>query len=418
MELPDYSGAKVSQVTNADAMNNSKMLDKHFEEQMNTIVARKRQEKIEQARANGKVEKYLNSMPDGIDTSKLPQKYIPGVQEWAKERQLEFAQLAQQAATAESNGDFSNSVLIKSEMSKIESSFKNLDGQLTSFKSYKDNFLEDSQNGMVSNSVNTNKRGLLSSVYTDELNMSFDESGGITFVNEEGGYVKFDEIPDYTVKNNKGASEILNMNEAVYKSGVMSPSSERLYRMKLQNITKSRDEVMSLATDDFITEGGLGIMDDDLLYNEDRTDELRNMVIDSYMGMFKETAATSIKESNSKTKNRGTSSERKYQKVMSNMFDGLVAFQNGDLGPLSAFSKAQVLEDEDAGMALFYSDEVIPLKDMTEYTLYKILKKEGVPDNMIPSIEDLRSMMSGGGGEQQGQSQEASAADLIAKYSN
>lgn len=418
MELPDYSGAKVSQVTNADAMNNSKMLDKHFEEQMNSIVARKRQEKIEQARANGKVEKYLNSMPDGIDTSKLPQKYIPGVQKWAKERQLEFAQLAQQAATAESNGDFSNSVLIKSEMSKIESSFKNLDGQLTSFKSYKDNFLEDSQNGMVSNSVNTNKRNLLSSVYTDELNMSFDESGGITFVNEEGGYVKFDEIPDYTVKNNKGASEILNMNEAVYKSGVMSPSSERLYRMKLQNITKSRDEVMSLATDDFITEGGLGIMDDDLLYNEDRTDELRNMVIDSYMSMFKETAATSVKESSSKTKTRGGSAtERKYGTVLNNMFKGLSNFANGDGGSLNAYSKGQFLDNKDGTGELIYNDEVISLgKELNENTIYRILKKEGVPDNMIPSLEEIREMINGGSGEEQ--ATEPSAADLIAKYSN
>ena len=420
MELPDYSGAKVGQVTNVDAMNNSKMLDKHFEEQMNSIVARKRQQKIEEARANGKVEKYLNSMPDGIDTSKLPQKYIPGVQEWAKERQLEFAQLAQQAATAESNGDFSNSVLIKSEMSKIESSFRNLDGQLTSFKSYKDNFLDDSQNGMVSNSVNTNKRNLLSSVYTDELNMSFDESGGITFVNEEGGYVKFDEIPDYTVKNNKGASEILNMNEAVYKSGVMSPSSERLYRMKLQNITKSRDEVMSLATDDFITEGGLGIMDDDLLYNEERTDELRNMVIDSYMNMFKETASTSVKEKANRTRTKtrgGSATERKYGTVLNNMFKGLSNFANGDGGSLTAYSKGQFLDNEDGTGDLIYSDEVIFLdKNLNENTIYRILKKEGVPDNMIPSLEEIREMINGGSSEEQ--ATEPSAADLIAKYSN
>lgn len=413
MELPDYSGAKVSQVTNADAMNNSKMLDKHFEEQMNTIVARKRQEKIEQARANGKVEKYLNSMPDGIDTSKLPQKYIPGVQEWAKERQLEFAQLAQQAATAESNGDFSNSVLIKSEMSKIESSFKNLDGQLTSFKSYKDNFLEDSQNGMVSNSVNTNKRNLLSSVYTDELNMSFDESGGITFVNEEGGYVKFDEIPDYTVKNNKGASEILNMNEAVYKSGVMSPSSERLYRMKLQNITKSRDEVMSLATDDFITEGGLGIMDDDLLYNEDRTDELRNMVIDSYMSMFKETASTSKKVSNKKG---GTISQKKHSATLNNIFNGLQMFQQGEVRDLDAFSKGELSMNDEGFYTMWYGDKFVDLDEVDEYTIYKMLELEGIPSDMRPSLDQIRGYLQGQ--QPQEQSQEESAADKIAKYSN
>jgi hypothetical protein len=189
------------------------------------------------------------------------------------------------------------------------------------------------------------------------------------------------------------------MNEAVYKSGVMSPSSERLYRMKLQNITKSRDDVLSLATDDFITEGGLGILDDDLLYNEERTDELRDMVIDSYMGMFKETAATSVKESSSKTKTRGGSAtERKYGTVLNNMFKGLSNFANGDGGSLTAYSKGQFLDNQDGTGDLIYSDEVIFLdKNLNENTIYRILKKEGVPDNMIPSLEEIRAMISGGG---------------------
>ena len=293
---------------------------------MNVIIARKREEKAREAKANAKVEKYINAMPDGIDTSKLPAKYKPGVQEWAKNKQLEFAQLAQQAADLESSGDFTSSIAIKNRMTEIENSFKNIDNQLVQFKSYKDGFLEDSQNGMVSNSVNTTKRDLLSSVYTDEFNMTFSDDGSITFLNEEGGYVNFDEIPDYTVKNNKGASEILNMNEAVYKSGKMSPSTQKLYKMKLQNITKSRDEVLSLATDDFITEGGLGILDDDLLYNEERTDELRSIVIDAYMNMFNETAKTSIKKSSRRSGGRsrsGTQSERKYQAKMDNILKGL-----------------------------------------------------------------------------------------------
>ena len=87
---------------------------------MNSIIARKRQEKAEQARANAKVEKYLNSMPDGIDTSKLPGKYKPSIHEWAKGKQLEFAGLAQQAAEYEGAGDFTNSIAIKRRMTEIE----------------------------------------------------------------------------------------------------------------------------------------------------------------------------------------------------------------------------------------------------------------------------------------------------------
>jgi hypothetical protein len=390
MELPDYSGSKVVNVTNADALNNSKLQDKHFQEQMNTILARKREEQIKKARSNAKVEKYLNTMPDGIDTSKLPAKYQPGVQDWAKSKQLEFAELAQQAANYESNGDFTNSIAIKSRMTEIENSFKNVDSQLAQFKSYKDNFLEDSQNGMVSNSVNPYKRDLLSSVYTDELDMTFSDDGNITFLNEEGGYVNFNEIPDYTVKNNKGASEILNMNDAVYKSGVMSPSTERLYKMKLQNITKSRDDVLSLATDDFITEGGLGILDDDLLYNEERTDELRNMVIDSYMKMFKETASTSVKAS---TKKSGTMSQKKHTQTLNNIFSGLQTFKNGEVRDLDAFSKGELALNDEGSYTMWYGDKFVDLDVIDEYTIYKMLELEGVPSDMRPSLDQIRSYL-------------------------
>ena len=397
MQLPDYSGRGVEGITNADAMNNSKIQSQHFQEQMNVIIARKRQEKLEQAKSNAKVEKYLNAMPDGIDTSKLPAKYKPGVQNWAKGKQLEFAQLAQQAAQYEGSGDFTNSIAIKAKMTEIENSFRNVDNQLGQFKAYKDGFLEDSQNGMVSNSVNATKRNLLSSVYTDELNMTFSDDGSITFLNDEGGYLDFNDIPDYTVKNNKGASEILNMNEAVYKSGKMSPSTQRLYRMKLQNITKSRDEVLSLATDDFITEGGLGILDDDLLYNEERTDELRNMVIDTYMSMFNETAKTSVKKSRSRSgggSRSGTQSERKYQAKMNNILKGLSSIGEDNARELDVYTKG-VVDIIDGKPSIWYGEDPVELDDMDAYDVYDVLKREGVPDNMIPSIDSIEGMMNG-----------------------
>ena len=34
MQLPDYSGQGVEGITNADAMNNSKLQDQHFQQQM------------------------------------------------------------------------------------------------------------------------------------------------------------------------------------------------------------------------------------------------------------------------------------------------------------------------------------------------------------------------------------------------
>ncbi len=398
MQLPDYSGRGVEGITNADAMNNAKIQEEHFQKQMNAIIARKREEKAEQARANAKVEKYLNAMPDGIDTSKLPAKYKPSVQDWAKNKQLEFAGLAQQAAEFESAGDFTNSIAIKSRMTEIENSFRNIDSQLAQFKSYKDNFLEDSQNGLVSNSVSTTKRNLLSSVYTDELNMTFSDDGTITFLNEEGGYLDFNDIPDYIVKNNKGASEILNMNEAVYRSGKMSPSTQRLYRMKLQNITKSRDEVLSLATDDFITEGGLGILDDDLLYNEERTDELRNMVIDTYMDMFKTSSSEGAKVKAAKSsrgsggrRSGGSASDRKYSTMVGNFLEGYNALRDGNVKNLLRYLPGDysiTKSDQVEGVYEFQKGSGTPrIIDPTNAEDFKhVLALTGVPQNYWPEL--------------------------------
>ena len=157
---------------------------------------------------------------------------------------------------------------------------------------------------------------------------------------------------------------------------------------------------MSLATDDFITEGGLGILDDDLLYNEERTDELRNMVVDSYMQMFKETASTSARTNTQKTKTKGgTATERKYSMVMGNIFKGLDGFLSGDSNSLGAYSKGQLLDNGDGTAQMIYNDNVIDIdkNSINEYTIYKILQQEGVPANMIPSLEELRAMISGGG---------------------
>lgn len=419
MQLPDYSGRGVEGITNADAMNNSKIQSQHFQEQMNVIIARKRQEKLEQARSNAKVEKYLNAMPDGIDTSKLPAKYKPGVQEWAKGKQLEFAQLAQQAAQYEGSGDFTNSIAIKAKMTEIENSFRNVDNQLGQFKAYKDGFLEDSQNGMVSNSVNTTKRNLLSSVYTDELNMTFSDDGSITFLNDEGGYLDFNDIPDYTVKNNKGASEILNMNEAAYKSGEISPSAERIYRMKLQNITKSRDEVLSLATDDFITEGGLGILDDDLLYNEERTDELRNMVIDTYMGMFKASSSEGAKRKAKRTRtggsrsSGGSASDRKYGAMVGNFLEGYNKLQDGDAMTLLRYLPGDYniskSEEFEGTYELQKGSNTTRIIDPTNADDFKhVLGLTGVPQNYWPDLT---------GGSDEEETAKLDGKALIDKYS-
>jgi hypothetical protein len=224
--------------------------------------------------------------------------------------------------------------------------------------------------------------------------MEFTDEGTIMFT-DETGYLKFDDIPDYTVKNNKGASEILKMNDSLFNSGSrISSSKERLLKMKLQNITKSRDEVLSLATDDFITEGGLGILDQDLLYNVERTDELRNKVIDSYMQMFKETANLSYSQKQSRANNGSALSERDAMAQIKGLAD---AMKTGDPEAINevlgkGFDVMQS-DIEKGKIEIFNSKDEMVVIDPTDINeLTKLFKLKNIPERMWPDLSLIDKM--------------------------
>jgi hypothetical protein len=368
--------------------------DRELQAKMDKVIQLRREAKAEEARSNAKIEKYLSQMPDGVDTSKVPSSARGELQGWAKSKHIEFGNYAQQAAVAESQGDYSTAISYKQKMAQVEQQFKNLDSQLSNFKQYKDTFLKDAEDGAISNALNPKKRALLSSVYTDDMIMEFTDEGTIMFT-DETGYLKFDDIPDYTVKNNKGASEILKMNDSLFNSGSrISSSKERLLKMKLQNITKSRDEVLSLATDDFITEGGLGILDQDLLYNVERTDELRNKVIDSYMQMFKETANLSYSQKQSRANNGSALSERDAMAQIKGLAD---AMKTGDPEAINevlgkGFDVMQS-DIEKGKIEIFNSKDEMVVIDPTDINeLTKLFKLKNIPERMWPDLSLIDKM--------------------------
>jgi len=394
MRIPDYSGGDSPMGRDVEVSSQLAAQDRELQAKMDKVIQLRREAKAEEARANAKIEKYLSKMPDGVDTSKIPSAARGELAGWAKSKHIEFGNYAQQAAIAESSGDYAKAVTYKQKMMEVEQQFKNLDAQFTNFKNYKDNFLKDAENGLISNAVNPKKRSLLSSVYTDEMILEITDEGNIMFT-DETGYLKFDDIPDYTVKNNKGASEILKMNDSLFNSGTrISSSKERLLRMKLQNITKSRDEVLSLATDDFITEGGLGILDQDLLYNTERTDELRNKVIDSYMQMFKETSNKSYNQKQSRS-NRGSALSEKDAVVQIQSL--AEAMKTGDAEKINdALGKGFDVMDseiEKGKIEIFNSkDELVVIDPKNVNELTKLFKLKNIPKRMWPDLNLIDKM--------------------------
>lgn len=340
--------------------------------------------------ANARTLAYMDKIPDGVELGKLGlnNKYQGDVQEWSKGQQMKAAQYAEAIATAEQNGDFKTVQAYKSELSKIENAFVTVNNNLENFKSYKSQYIQDSDSGNLSNANSGEKLDLLSNVYTDQMNMSFDDSGNITFVDPEtSNYISFDDLPSSTSKNNKGATSILEMNEGLFKGGQRLTNSKRLLlKNKLKGLTTDRDELLSLATDDFIIDGGLGIKDMDLLYNKERTSELRDKVVGSYMDIFNESANSGYTQNQSRATRRsgGSSlSAQKYNATMNNINQGFNLLSEGNTEMLNRVIKGDLVEDEENPGSYYYiKGNVLEKIDPSDpNSVQNIYLHEGIPQN-------------------------------------
>lgn len=386
--LDDLAGpsAAPERINYADSVENM------FAQQAKQADVELRRAEAERQQAISRTIGYMDAIPDGVETSKVPTKYSAAIQSWSKQKQREAAEYANEIALAEQAGDFASILHYKQKFQEVENAFANLNDNLTNFKSYKDQWIDDVDNGMLSNGNNSKKIGLLGSVYTDSMDMQFSDSGDITFTNEEG-FVDFHKLPNYVSKNNKGATAILETNESLYNSGQRLTNSKRLLlQNKLKSLTQDRDELISLATDDFIIEGGLGITDQSLLYDPNRTSELRDKVINSYMNIFSDSANSGYVNKASKTTTRGgggTQSDRKYNAMMDNISQGYSLLADGELDAIDRVIKGEMYFDEDK-QQLYYlkgGNIVEQIDPNNPSDIVKIYLHEGIPQNYWGEIK-------------------------------
>ena len=375
-----------------EKINYADSVENMFAQQAKQADVELRRAEAEKQQAISRTIGYMDAIPDGVETSKVPAKYSAAIQGWSKQKQQEAAEYANEIAIAEQAGDFQSILYYKQKFQEVENAFANLNDNLTNFKSYKDQWIDDVDNGNLSNGNNSKKIGLLGNVYTDNMDMQFSDSGDITFTNEEG-FVDFHKLPNYVSKNNKGATAILETNESLYNSGQRLTNSKKLLlKNKLKSLTQDRDELISLATDDFIIEGGLGITDQSLLYDPNRTSELREKVINSYMNIFSDSANSGYVNKASKTTTRGgggTQSDRKYNAMMNNISQGYSLLADGELDAISRFIKGEMYFAEDE-QQLYYmkgNDIFIPIDPNNPADVTKIYLHEGIPQNYWGEIK-------------------------------
>lgn len=255
-------------------------------------LERRQQENAQKA----KVGTYLSNMPSGIELSKIPPAQQAGVAAWSKDMKFRYAEAARNISTMDVGSE--EYVEAMGQMDSIKSAFVNLNNNLETFKANKTEYLKSSSAGSLSKGNDTNQGNLIAGIYTDESDMIFDENGNMGF-QQDGGTVSLNDIPDYFNKDFENADALININSNIYNSGSKLDSTmQNMYRQKILNMVRKggRETALSLATDDLIQEGGLGIVDEDLLYNPERQEDLENAVVDGYMNILNSSAEAGFKK--------------------------------------------------------------------------------------------------------------------------
>ena len=276
-------------------------------------IARARQitqaKKQEKAAINNRTANFINKLNSTVDVTNLDGAQQQAVTDFLVEGRNEYASLAGQVAKMDpDSGGYMDAV---SRMNDIQMSFQTLAGNINMYKKDRVSFLEDFDNGMLSEGNEVNTLGEISNIYTEGSNFSVSAGGGLQFFDEATGLSKnYSDIQKPFLKDFAAADAIMQMNESLYSSGKSLTGARRnMIEQKLKNLISKggRDTLMSLASDDFIMEGGLGLQDP-MLFEPENQDALKQAVLDGYMNVLDASAAQGAADKAPKTsKNSGLS---------------------------------------------------------------------------------------------------------------
>lgn len=267
-----------------------------FQKNLNASLAEgaKRQmiRKAEKARANAKTAGYIESLNSNVDTTSLSSSQQQAVSNYLTDQKMLYADAARRISKLDPTHP--EYMAVRDEMNAVQMNFTNLAGSLNQYKEDKGNYLEDFDNSLLSAGNKTSTYVEASKIYTDEGFVGIGDGGVLNFWNDtKGEYKKYQDIDKPFLKDTKSADSILQLNESLYNSGKeLNGPRRNMVRQKLNNMISSggRDTLLSLASDDFIIEGGLGLQDPTLFEKENEA-FLKEAVLDGYMNVLEDSAS-------------------------------------------------------------------------------------------------------------------------------
>ena len=242
--------------------------------------------------ANQKVASYINQLNSDVDLTSLTETQQQSVNNFLVNGRNEYADIAVRLSKMDDPSS-PQYMEAKNRLNSISRSFQNLSSQVKNYKNDKISYLKDFDESLLSDGNKADTVENAASVYTNEADFAVNQSGGLMiWDNNNEDYKGYGEIEKPFLKDFQSADKILSMNEGIYKRGQeLTGANETLTRQKLKQMVNKggRDTLLSLASDDFMMEGGLGLQDP-ALFEPGNEAALSNAVVDGYMNVLKDSA--------------------------------------------------------------------------------------------------------------------------------
>jgi hypothetical protein len=267
--------------------------------------ANRLQRKQERAAINNKVAGYIDNLNSDVDLTSLTGEQQQAVTNYLTDEKYKYADYANRIAKLDT--DDPQYMELRDEMNGVSRSFQNLAGSLNKYKEDKKSYLENFDRGMLSDGNETSTLGIASNLYTDGGELIVEKGGNLSFYDQANEtYSPYAKISKPFLKDFKAADGVIGLNKELYSAGhALNGARESMVRQRLNSMISKggRQSLVSLAKDDFILEGGLGL--EDSLFEIDREDELKTKVLDGYMSILSNTAAQGAADKRPSGRSRG-----------------------------------------------------------------------------------------------------------------
>ncbi len=286
----------------------AKSFQEGFEGVLQEVAVNRAKDLAEKKAINNRVGNYINQLNSDLDLTELMPSQNKAVKDYLVENRNKYASYASEIAKIEDPSD-SRYLELVDKMNGIKRSFGNLAGQVKNFKQDKVSYLKDFDDKRISNGNTIGSLGAAANLYTEDGGMSVGEGGQLLFINKDKNeYANYSSLQKPFLKDFKAADNLLKLNETVYKSGQsLSGARKNMIRNRLKNMINSggRDTLLSLASDDFLIEGGLNLQDPSI-FEPGNEDLLSRKVLDSYMDALSDTATQGAADKRPATRSGGS----------------------------------------------------------------------------------------------------------------